>query len=90
MLGELMGKDGGRSVQALLERMKKSNPCVARFVHQLASRHKESAEVFAAALVVYRLIESQEEADRMSEEFFWPETEKAPAAQVSGSELDPS
>ena len=90
VLGELMGRDGGTSVQALLERMKKSNPCVARFIHQLANRHKDTAEVYAAALVVYRLMESQEEADRMTEEFLWPEPEKAGEPQVSAPELDRS
>ena len=90
VLGELMGRDGGRSVRELLERLKKTNPCVARFIHQLANRHKDTAEVYAAALVVYRLIESQEEADRMSEEFIWPGTEKAVEPEVSTPELDRS
>ncbi len=47
-----------------------------------------ASEAYAAALVVYRLMESQEEADRMSEEFFWPETEEAPEPQVSTPDLD--
>lgn len=80
VLGELLGSGGGKSVQVLLERLQETNPCVARFIHQLANRHRDSAEVYAAALVVYRLLESQEEADRMSEEFLWQETEEAKAS----------
>lgn len=79
VLGELRGDRGGEQVEKLVERLERSNPCIARFVHQLASKHPESAEVYAAALVVYRLLESQDEADRLKEEFVWEEDLEAPA-----------
>ncbi len=89
VLGELLGKDGGTGVQELLRRLRNTNPCIGRFIQQLASRHRESAEVYAAALVVYRLLESQDEADRMSEEFFWKETDETSTPPVSSPELRP-
>ena len=88
ILGELRGDRRGESVQRLLQRLEKSNPCIARFVHQLAARHHEAAEVYAAALVVYRLLESQEEADRLKEDFLWedPLGTAPPKAPTPGAE----
>ena len=71
VLGELRGDAGGQRVQRLLERLESANPCIARFINQLSARHPDSAEIYAAALVVYRLLESQDEADRLKEDFVW-------------------
>lgn len=79
VLGELRGTRGGAEVERLLQRLRETNPCISRFIEQLAARHPESAEIYAAALVVYRLLESQDEANHLKEEFAWEEEVEAPA-----------
>ncbi|MCZ6688332.1 MAG: hypothetical protein O7H41_01890 [Planctomycetota bacterium] len=83
VLGELRGDRGGKRIQELLGRLESANPCIARFIHQLSNRRPQSAEVYAAALVVYRLLESQDDADRLKEEFIWEDDLPSPASRNS-------
>ncbi|MCI0340559.1 MAG: hypothetical protein L0216_05335 [Planctomycetales bacterium] len=66
---ELERTPGNQYVVSLLERLEKVNPCVAEFVSQMALRHQDPVMVSTAALLVYRLLESQSEADEMKAQF---------------------
>jgi hypothetical protein len=52
----------------LLERLEQVNPCIAEFVSRLAIQHDDPVGVSTAALLVYRLLESQAEADGLNRE----------------------
>lgn len=49
----------------LLERLEAVNPCVAEFVSRLAIQHEDPVGISTAAVLVYRLLESQAEADSL-------------------------
>jgi len=63
---ELERTAGNAYVAGLLERLERENPCVAEFVSQMALRHGDPIAVSTAALLVYRLLESQAEADGLN------------------------
>ena len=86
ILRELRGDSGGEQVHELLSRLEESNPCIARFINQLSARNPESAEIYAAALIVYRLLESQDEADRLKEEFLWEDTLRSRRSEAPAPE----
>ncbi|RMG15101.1 MAG: hypothetical protein D6731_09060 [Planctomycetota bacterium] len=52
----------------LLERLEDENPCVAEFISRLAIQHEDPVGLSTAAALVYRLLESQAEADRLREQ----------------------
>ncbi len=52
----------------LLERLEEDNPCVAEFVSRLAIQHEDPVGISTAAVLVYRLLESQAEADTLREQ----------------------
>lgn len=52
----------------LLERLEEENPCVAEFVSRLAIQHDDPVGISTAAVLVYRLLESQQEADTLREQ----------------------
>lgn len=53
-----------------LERMGKENPCVANFIAAYSLQFEEAIlPVMACAVLVYRLLESQAEADAMEKDF---------------------
>ncbi|MBX3466367.1 MAG: hypothetical protein KF878_05645 [Planctomycetes bacterium] len=60
---ELEQEDNNDYIIAMLERLEGSNPCVAEFVSRLAIQHDDPVGITTAALLVYRLLESQAEAD---------------------------
>ncbi|GIW73457.1 MAG: hypothetical protein KatS3mg102_2999 [Planctomycetota bacterium] len=62
---ELEEHPGNDYVIRLLERLEEENPCVAEFVSRLAIQHDDPVAVSTAALLVYRLLESQLEADEL-------------------------
>jgi hypothetical protein len=62
---ELEQETGNDYVIRLLERLEEENPCVAEFVSRLAIQHDDPVGVSTAALLVYRLLESQLEADAL-------------------------
>ncbi len=66
---ELEQAQGNEYVIALLERLEEENPCVAEFISRLAIQHDDPVGVSTAALLVYRLLESQLEADALRREF---------------------
>ncbi|MHC4663385.1 MAG: hypothetical protein ACYS8W_17130 [Planctomycetota bacterium] len=51
----------------LLDRVRQENPQVAEFLAALALTHDDPLAVSAAGLLIYRLLESQYEANRLSE-----------------------
>ena len=65
---ELEREDNNDYVIQLLERLEEDNPCVAEFVSRLAIQHEDPVGISTAAVLVYRLLESQAEADRLREQ----------------------
>ncbi|MFC1707083.1 hypothetical protein ACFL59_09725 [Planctomycetota bacterium] len=65
---ELEQEEGNCYVMGLLERLEEENPCVAEFVSRLAIQHHDPVGISTAALLVYRLLESQLEADTLNEQ----------------------
>lgn len=56
-------------VISLLERLEGENPCIAEFISRLAIQHEDPVGISTAALLVYRLLESQAEADDLETQF---------------------
>lgn len=63
---EFEQEDDNNYVIRLLERLEEENPCIAEFVSRLAIQHDDPVGVSTAALLVYRLLESQLEADGLN------------------------
>lgn len=62
---ELERADNNDYVIHLLERLEEENPCIAEFVSRLSINHEDPVGISTAALLVYRLLESQAEADSL-------------------------
>lgn len=60
---ELEQEDNNDYIISMLARLEAANPCVAEFVSRLAIQHDDPVGITTAALLVYRLLESQAEAD---------------------------
>jgi len=60
---ELEKEDDNSYIVRMLERLEQENPCVAEFVSRLAIQHEDPIGVSTAALLVYRLLESQSESN---------------------------
>jgi hypothetical protein len=69
---ELEQTAGNEYVAKLLERLERENPCVAEFVSQMALQHEDPVTVSTAALLVYRLLESQSDADALKRDIKEP------------------
>ena len=67
--GEILAADGDGYFHKLMERLEERNPHLAGVLSGFALQHENQAAVAAAGLLVYRLLESQAEADRMGQEF---------------------
>jgi hypothetical protein len=65
---ELERDDNNAYVIKLLERLEGENPCVAEFVSRLAIQHDDPVGITTAAVLVYRLLESQAEADDLRQQ----------------------
>lgn len=65
---ELERSEHNDYVIQLLERVEAQNPCVAEFVSRLAIQHDDPVGISTAAMLVYRLLESQAEADALREQ----------------------
>ncbi|MBI3725704.1 hypothetical protein HY251_17395 [bacterium] len=65
---ELEREEDNDFIIHLLERLEEANPCVAEFVSRLAVQHEDPVGISTAALLVYRLLESQAEADALAEQ----------------------
>ncbi len=66
---EMEREPGNQYVVKLLEKLEAENPCIAEFISQLALQHDDPVAISTAALLVYRLLESQLEADDMRDQF---------------------
>ena len=68
---DILQTEQNKYVLGILERLLKDNPCVAGFINNMITDSpKEYAKVIAyTGAVVYRLLESQAEADEMNGEF---------------------
>ena len=53
----------------VLERLEQANPCLAHFISRLSLEHNDPVAISTAAILVYRLLESQLESDSMKKEF---------------------
>ena len=65
---ELEQEEANDYIIKLLEKLEEENPCVAEFVSRLAIQHEDPVGISTAALLVYRLLESQVEADELKEQ----------------------
>ena len=65
---ELEREDNNEYVIKMLERLERENPCVAEFVTRLAIQNDDPVGITTAALLVYRLLESQAEADALRQQ----------------------
>jgi len=65
---ELEREDNNEYVIRMLERLERENPCVAEFVTRLAIQNEDPVGITTAALLVYRLLESQAEADALRQQ----------------------
>ncbi|MBI1850814.1 MAG: hypothetical protein HYR85_10765 [Planctomycetes bacterium] len=74
---ELEQEPGNQYIVKLLERLEKENPCIAEFISRLAMQHSDPVGVSTSALLVYRLLESQIEADRLKKEFDLTHSQKS-------------
>ena len=66
---ELEQTPANEYVTKILERLEVENPCVAEFISHFSLQHEDSVAVSTSALLVYRLLESQMQADEMKDEF---------------------
>ncbi len=66
---EMEQRPANEYVAMVLERLETENPCVAEFISHYALQHENPVAVSTAALLIYRLLESQLEADEMKEQF---------------------
>lgn len=65
---ELETGDDNAYIVAMLARLEGENPCVAEFISRLALQHEDPVGISTAALLVYRLLESQSEANALREQ----------------------
>ena len=69
---ELERTEGNDYVTTMLQRLERENPCVAEFVSQMALQAGDPVAVSTAALLVYRLLESQSDADALKQQIKEP------------------
>jgi len=69
VLEELRRSGGNEYIVEILERLQDENSCLANFITHYALQHPDPAGVTTGALLTYRLLESQLDADRMKREF---------------------
>ena len=62
---ELEREDNNEYVIRMLERLDQENPCIAEFVSRLAIQHGDPVAISTAGILVYRLLQSQGEADAL-------------------------
>lgn len=62
---ELLHSRQSEYVSELLERLQEDNPRIAEFVSRLANKCRDPTAVTYGSLLVYRLLESQAEADEL-------------------------
>jgi len=67
--GEILEGEGRGYFVELMETLERDNPYLARILSGYALQHENQAAVAAAGLLVYRLLDSQLEADRLNQEF---------------------
>jgi len=65
---ELEREEDNDYVVRMLERLERQNPCVAEFVSRLAVQHEDPVAISTAALLVYRLLESQAESNALRDQ----------------------
>ncbi len=65
--GECIDVDDIDVVKKLYKKLKKTNPVVALWIKQYSKHTKDKIGAMACALITYRLIESQMEADAMND-----------------------
>ena len=64
---ELLETEANEYMIASLRELQKKNPLAANFISQFAMTTKEPVEVAYAALVLYKLLEGQAEANSLAE-----------------------
>jgi hypothetical protein len=66
---ELLDKFDVDYIKEQLNRLDTDNPTVARFIRKFSKTTEDRKGAALCGVVVYRMLESQAEANRMSEEF---------------------
>ncbi len=59
----------------LVERLSTENPCILNFINEMSNHSKDPESVLETSLLVYRLLESQAEADKLDREYGEKENE---------------
>jgi hypothetical protein len=67
--GELLASQGNDYAVGILQRLEKDNPELAQFIALFSQTQANPAGVATGAVLVYRLLESQLDADRLNREF---------------------
>jgi hypothetical protein len=66
---ELLASEGNDYAVAILQRLEKDNPELAQFIALFSQTQPNPAGVATGAVLVYRLLESQLDADGLNREF---------------------
>lgn len=66
---EIVDKCDVEYVKKQLKRLDIDNPTIAKFIRDFSKTTKDRVGVAFCSLLVYRMLESQAEANRMNEEF---------------------
>lgn len=66
---ELFDKFDVEYIKAQLARLDNDNPTIARFIRKFSKTTKDRTGAAMCGVVVYRMLESQAEANRMNAEF---------------------
>ncbi len=61
--------DDKKNCEVQLKRIKKTNPAVAEFIRRWSKTCKDKIGAMMCGILVYKLLESQAEADRMNKEY---------------------
>jgi hypothetical protein len=66
---ELLASEGNDYAVGILQRLEKDNPELAQFIAVFSQTQANPAGVATSAVLVYRLLESQLDADGLNREF---------------------
>lgn len=69
VLEELRTTEGNDYLIGLLQKLEETNPCLANFITHFALQQADPVAVTMGALLTYRLLESQREADDLNDQF---------------------
>lgn len=66
--GEMEQQPGNQYIKDILSRIEKENPCIAEFISKFAMNYPDPVAAAITGVLVYRMLESQLEADELKEQ----------------------